>query len=212
MNLEGLERLQERLASKVHLVSEVRQVDLVGGADFGYDKERKHIGAVIAILKVPEFETVEICQARRKVEFPYIPSFLAFREAPVFFDAFRKVKIKPDVTLIDGNGIAHPRKIGLASYVGVILDIVTIGCAKNPFFPFHIPREHKGAYTFYMNDRREKVGLCLRTRTGVKPLFVSPGHRIDIMMSLKIVLQCSKFRIPEPLRTAHKLAQAMFKS
>jgi deoxyribonuclease V len=210
MDLKRLERLQERLASKVSLRSEIRQVSLVAGADFGYDKDRKHIGAIIAILKVPEFETVEISQARRKVEFPYIPSFLAFREAPVFFDAYRKIKIKPEVTLIDGNGIAHPRKIGLASYAGVILDIVTIGCAKNPFFAFHLPLEQRGAYTFYLNDKRERVGLCLRTRTGVRPVFVSPGHRIDIMTSLKIVLQCSKFRIPEPLREAHRLSKKMF--
>jgi len=185
-------------------------VNLVGGADFGYDEEKKHIGASIVILRFPGFEIVEISRAIRKVKFPYIPAFLAFREGPVFFDAFRKIKNKPDITLIDGNGIAHPRKMGLASYTGVILDIVTIGCAKNPIYPFHVPPEYKGAYTSIMNDSKEKVGICLRTRTGVKPIFVSPGHRIDIATSLELVLRCSRFRIPEPLRTAHRLSRDIF--
>ena len=209
-DLERLEKWQERLASKLCLEQGIRQVNLVAGADFGYDRERRNIGAVIVISKSPGFEIVEISQALQEVRFPYIPSFLAFREGPVFFDAFRKIKKKPDVTLIDGNGIAHPRRMGLASFVGVILDIVTIGCAKNPFFSFLSPPEHRGAYTFFMNDRKEKVGLCLRTRAGVKSIFVSPGHRIDIMTSMKIVLRCSKFRTPEPLKEAHRLAQGMF--
>jgi len=210
MNLERLARLQEKLASKVCLKESFGQIKLVGGADFGYDRERDNIGASIVIFKIPEFKIVEISQAKRKLKFPYIPSFLAFREGPVFIDAFRKIKKEPDVTFIDGNGIAHPRKMGLASYVGVILDIVTIGCAKNPFYPFLLPPEQRGTYTFILNDKKEKVGLCLRTRAGVKPVFVSPGHKIDIMTSLKLVLRCSKFRIPEPLRTAHRLSRQIF--
>jgi deoxyribonuclease V len=210
VDLEILAKLQERLASKLELKKDLRQVNLIGGADFGYDKEMKRIGAGIVILRFPGFEIVEISQAIRKVKFPYIPTFLSFREGPVFFDAFRKIKKKPDVTFVDGNGIAHPRKMGLASYVGVILDIATIGCAKNPMYPFLVPPEHRGAYTSLMNDTREKVGICLRTRTGVKPIFVSPGHRVDIASSMELVLRCSKFRIPEPLRTAHRLSREIF--
>jgi len=210
VNLERLARLQERLACKVRLKGNVKKVNLVGGADFGYDEEQKHIGAIIVILRFPGFEMVEISRAIRKVTFPYIPTFLAFREGPVFFDAFRKIKNKPDVTLIDGHGIAHPRKMGLASFVGVLLDIITIGCAKNPIYPFLIPPEHKGAYTSIMNDSQEKVGVCLRTRIGVRPIFVSPGHRVDIATSIELVLRCSRFRIPEPLRTAHTLSSKIF--
>lgn len=210
MNLERLARLQERLACKVRLKGNAKKVNLVGGADFGYDEEQKHIGAIIVILRFPGFEMVEISRVIRKVTFPYIPTFLAFREGPVFFDAFRKIKNKPDVTLIDGHGIAHPRKMGLASFVGVLLDIITIGCAKNPIYPFLIPPEHKGAYTSIMNDSQEKVGVCLRTRIGVRPIFVSPGHRVDIATSIELVLRCSRFRIPEPLRTAHTLSSRIF--
>lgn len=210
VNLEKLARLQEQLASKVSLKWDFRDVDLVGGADFAYERKTNLIGASIVIYKIPEFEIVEVSQARREVKIPYIPTFLSFREGPVFFDAFRKINKKPDVTFIDGNGIAHPRRMGLASYVGVTLDIVTIGCAKSPFFPFHYPPDQKGSYTFFMNEKNEKVGLCLRTRSGVKPVFVSPGHRIDFMMSMKLVLRCSKFRIPEPLRASHRLSKKIF--
>lgn len=212
VDLVRLARLQEHLASKVSLEWDKRKVDLVGGADFAYEWERNLIGASIVVFKIPEFEVVEISQAKREVRFPYIPAFLSFREGPVFFEAFRKIKKKPGVTFVDGNGIAHPRKMGLASYVGVALDIVTIGCAKSPFFPFLNPSEQRGSYTFFMNDKNETAGLCLRTRSGVKPVFVSPGHRIDFMMSMELVLRCSKFRIPEPLRTAHSFSRKIFSS
>ena len=185
-------------------------MNLVGGADCGYDKKKERIGASIVILRLPGFEIVEISQAIRKVNFPYVPTFLSFREGPVFFDVFRKIKRKPDVTFIDGHGIAHPRKMGLASYVGVLLDIATIGCAKNPLYPFLLPPEHRGACTSLLNDKQEKVGVCLRTRTGVKPISVSPGHRADIASSMGLVLRCSKFRIPEPLRAAHRLSREIF--
>jgi len=97
----------------------------------------------------------------------------------------------PEYFIIDGNGIAHPRKMGLVSFVGVILDICTIGCAKTPFFPFVLPSEQKGSYTFFRDGRKDKAGICLRTRTGVKPIFVSPGHRIDFISAMKLVLSCS---------------------
>ncbi len=210
VNLEALAELQERLASRLELRKYTRPVNLVGGADCGYDKKMERIGASIVVLRFPDFEIVEISQAIRKVKFPYVPTFLSFREGPVFFDAFRKIKRKPDVTLFDGNGIAHPRRMGLASYVGVLLGVATIGCAKNPLYPFLLPPEHRGAYTSLLNDRQDRVGVCLRTRTGVKPIFVSPGHRTDIASSMEIVLRCTKFRIPEPLRAAHKLSGEIF--
>lgn len=210
VGLETLAELQERLASRLELKKYVRPVNLVGGADCGYDKKKERIGASIVVLRLPDFEIVEISQAIRKVKFPYVPTFLSFREGPVFFDTFRKIKRKPDVTFFDGNGIAHPRRMGLASYVGILLGIATIGCAKNPLYPFLLPPEHRGAYTSLLNDKQEKVGVCLRTRTGVKPVFVSPGHRADIASSMELVLRCTKFRIPEPLRAAHRLSREIF--
>ncbi len=201
---------QEELASRLILEWPGRDIRLVAGADFAYSAKRKKIGACVVVLAIPGFEIVEISHAVRKVDFPYIPGFLAFREGPAFLDAYRKIKNRPDVTFIDGNGVAHPRKMGLASFVGVVLDICTIGCAKTPFYPFSLPAEREGAYTFFMNEKKEKVGICLRTRSGVKPIFVSPGHRIDFAVARTVVLCCSKFRIPEPLREAHRRAGLIF--
>jgi len=210
IKLEQAAEVQKKLSSKLSLQWDGRKVDLVAGADFGYDRKEKRIGASLVVYKIPEFEIVEITEAIRESLFPYIPGFLSLREGPVFLDAYRKIKTKPDVTLIDGNGIAHPRKMGLASFVGVTLDICTVGCAKKSFYPFDSPPEHKGAYTFFRDDGGDNVGLCLRTRTGVKPVFVSPGHRVDFAHALEIVLRCSRFRIPEPLREAHRRAGRIF--
>jgi len=210
MNLKKAAEAQRRLSSRLILKWDGREVNLVAGADFGYSYKEKRIGASVVVFKIPEFEIVEISEAVRKIEVPYLPGFLAYREGPAFLDAFRKIKNEPDVTLVDGNGIAHPRKMGLASYVGVVLDICTIGCAKKPFYPFVLPPEQKGSYTFFTDERKDNAGICLRSRSGVKPIFVSPGHRIDFMSAMKLVLCCSKFRIPEPLREAHKRAGKIF--
>jgi deoxyribonuclease V len=210
MNLKKAAEAQRRLSSRLVLKWDGREVNLVAGADFGYSYKEKKIGASVVVFKIPELEIVEISEAVRDIEVPYLPGFLAYREGPAFLDAFRKIKNEPDVTLVDGNGIAHPRKMGLASYVGVVLDICTIGCAKKPFYPFVLPPEQKGSYTFFTDERKNNAGICLRSRSGVKPIFVSPGHRIDLMSAMKLVLGCSKFRIPEPLREAHKRAGKIF--
>lgn len=210
MDLEKAAEWQRKLSNKLVLRWQGGEENWVAGADFSYDKEKKFIGACIVVLKFPEFEVVEIAEAVKRVRFPYISGYLAFREAPAFFAAFRKIKNFPEVTLVDGNGIAHPRKMGLASFVGVILNICTIGCAKTAFYPFDTPGEQRGDFRLFRNDRDEKVGMCLRTRTGVKPVFVSPGNKIDLKESARIVLKCSKFRIPEPLRRAHALSSKIF--
>lgn len=210
VNLDQAARIQASLSSKLVLDWDGRRVDLVAGADFGYDRQENRIGASLVVVRIPEFEVIEAVEAVRESRFPYIPGYLAFREGPAFLDAYQKLKTRPDATLIDGNGIAHPRKMGLASFVGVKLDICTIGCAKQPFYPFASPPDHKGAFTFFRNTDGEKVGISLRTRAGVKPIFVSPGHRIDFSRAVEIVLRCSRFRIPEPLREAHRRAGHLF--
>jgi len=209
MNLARAVRIQEELASRLILEWRGGRVRLVAGADFGYDRNERRIVAAVVVLSYPGLETVETASASRPLTMPYIPGFLAFREGPAFFSAFRRLTCRPDVTLLDGNGIAHPRRMGLASYVGVKLDIPTIGCAKTPFFPFRWPAERAGAWTEYKNRAAEKVGFCLRTRPGIRPVFVSPGHRVDFPCSRKIVLGCSRFRLPEPLREAHRLSRTL---
>jgi len=210
MDLKRLAHCQLELSRQLKLSWSKNPVKLVAGADFSYDLTQKKITACIAVFRFPELEMIDKAWAVNEVRFPYISSYLAFREAPAFFDAFRKLRASPDVTLVDGNGIAHPRKMGLASFVGVILDICTIGCAKRPVFPFLLPDKKRGNFTFLFNDKKEKVGVCLRTRTGIKPIFVSPGHRIDFSQSIQLVLKCAQYRIPEPLRQAHILAKKRF--
>jgi deoxyribonuclease V len=209
-NLKKAALVQQRLASRLVMNVNVPSISYIAGADFSYHIQRGLIGALIVVLKYPEIEICEVAEDIRDVRLPCIPGYLNFREGIPFIRAFKKLKNKPDVTLIDGNGIAHPRKMGLASYVGVVLDIPTIGCAKSPFFPFSPPSEKRGAFSLFKDQNGEQVGFCLRTRTAVKPVFVSPGHRVSFSFSCKIVLSCSKYRIPEPIRIAHRKAKELF--
>jgi deoxyribonuclease V len=202
---------QKRLSSRLDLTWEERDVELVAGVDSSYDEENRKIGVVVVVYKMPEFVIVEVAKEIGGVPIPYVPGFLNFREGPVFLRVFRKLYKKPDVTLFDGNGIAHPRKMGLASHVGVVLDISTVGCAKNSFFPFRSPGEERGEFSNLENSDHEKVGYCLRTRSGVKPVFISPGNKINFQVSRELVLEYSKYRIPEPLRMAHHLASQLFR-
>jgi deoxyribonuclease V len=211
-DLKKAAKAQQRLASHLIIRQVAPETRCIAGADFSYNKKDRLIGAIVVVCKFPHFEIIDIAEEIRAVEIPYIPGYLNFREGPAFIKCFKKLKSKPDLTLVDGNGIAHPRKMGLASYVGVVLDIPTIGCAKSPYFPFESPPERRGAFSLYMDRNNEKVGFCLRTRTSVKPIFVSPGHRVDFEFSREIVLACCKFRIPEPIRIAHHMAKELFSS
>lgn len=210
INLAEAIRIQQELARRLILEWPGGEISFVAGADFSYSRTGERIAAVIVVMKIPEFDLVEVASALRKIDFPYIPGFLSFREVPAFEEAFQRIRCRPDVTLLDGNGIAHPRRMGLASHAGVLLDIPTVGCAKSAFFPFKPPPLQRGAYTLFKDRNQEKVGFCLRTRTSVKPVFVSPGHRIDFPRSRRVVLASSRFRIPEPLRQAHLLSRQIF--
>lgn len=207
---EKAARFQHMLSLRLVRTLDLDKVQTVAGADSDYDRGGGLIGAIVAVLKYPEFELMEIASEIQKVNIPYIPGYLSFREGPALVKAFRKLKTEPDITLIDGNGIAHPRRMGLASYVGVLLNIPTIGCAKSPSFPYNPPSVEKGSFSLYSDDKGEKVGYCLRTCFSVKPIFVSPGHRMDFDSARNLVLNCCKYRIPEPLRKAHHLAKDLF--
>jgi deoxyribonuclease V len=209
-DLKKAARVQQKLSSRLILEGKVGRITHVAGADFSYHEEKSFIGAVIVVGRMPELEIIEVASEIQKVRIPYIPGYLNFREGTAFIRAFRKLKVLPSVTLIDGNGIAHPRRMGLASYIGVVLDIPTIGCAKSAFFPYELPPEARGTYSIYRNKGQEKVGFCLRTRSSVKPVFVSPGHMVDFEFARELVLACSRYRIPEPLRAAHRLAKELF--
>jgi deoxyribonuclease V len=138
---------------------------------------------------------------------PYVPGFLSYRELPVLVKAYKKLEIRPDIMLIDGQGIAHPRGLGLAAHLGVVLNVPAIGCAKSPLYgTFSMPGAKRGSHRV-IRSGRQSIGVVLRTRDNVKPLFVSPGHLVDIHDSLRIVLRAARgYRLPEPIRYAHKMA------
>ena len=198
--------LQRRLSKKVSIVPFRKKPQLVAGLDCAFSKDGKRIIAAVIVLKLPDFETIEIQNAICKLTFPYIPGLLSFREAPCCLKALKKLKTKPDVFIIDGQGIAHPRRFGIACHLGLFLDKPTIGCAKSRLIgEFRKPAIQKGAYSF-LKDRQETIGAVVRTRANVRPVFVSVGNNCILNDAMKIILACtSQYRIPEPTRLAHQL-------
>jgi deoxyribonuclease V len=163
--------------------------------------------AAVPVLSFPSLETVEVAYGREPVTFPYVPGLLTFREAPAILDAVRQLVAEPDVFLFDGQGIAHPRRVGIAAHMGVVLDRPTIGVAKSRLTgSYEEPPDEMGAWTPLI-DRGEMVGAVLRTRTGHTPLFVSPGNRMDVETAVEIVMACHRdnYFLPEPTRLAHDL-------
>jgi len=198
--------LQKRLACKVESTPLERPPKLIAGLDCAFSRNGKRIIAAVVVLKLPDFDLVETTSARRKVAFPYIPGLLSFREAPVCIAAAEKLKVTPDIFIIDGQGIAHPRRLGLAAHLGLFFDRPTIGCAKSRLTgKFQQPPPKKGAYTL-LKDEKETIGAVVRTRTNVKPVFVSVGNKCTLKDAIKIILECTtKYRLPEPTRLAHQM-------
>ena len=182
-------------------------VRLVAGVDVSVKNERSHAAIVVATF--PDFRVVETVTAEMPTPFPYVPGLLSFREGPVLEEAFGRLSVEPDVFLFDGMGTAHPRRIGIASHMGLWLQRPTVGVGKTRLCGRNAPLDdEKGAHQPLI-DKGETIGAVLRTRTGKHPLFISPGHLSDIPSSVALVLACApKFRQPEPIRLAHKAAGA----
>ena len=178
----------------------------VAGTDVSASRGTDRVWAGAVVSSYPDLHVLEEAWTEGKSSFPYIPGILSFREIPVLLDALNHLKIWPDVILCDGQGTAHPRRMGLASHLGVLLDWPTIGCAKSRLVgEFSDMAHRKGSFSLLCH-KDEVIGAAARTRAGVKPVFVSPGNRITLEKSLEIVFRCSpKYRIPEPLRRAHNL-------
>ena len=199
--------IQEKLLKKLRIEPLRKTPRLIASADASFD-DNKVIGAVV-VMRFPELKIVEQVKHKRRLYFPYIPTLLTFREGPVLLECFRALKENPDLVIFDGQGIAHPRKMGLATHLGIILGKPTIGCAKSRLYgSFRTPGYRKGNFCYLKDKNGAKIGAILRTREGVKPIFVSPGHMIDIENSVKVIMQCSgKYRIPEPIRMSHRLSK-----
>ncbi len=199
--------LQERLRGEVRLAPIAGPIDRVAGADVAYSPARRRLCAAAAVVSLPTLEVVELAHAERPEEFAYVPGLFAFRELPALLDALAKLRSDPQVVFFDGHGIAHPRRFGLASHAGILLGVPTVGCAKCILTGRYVePPDERGASTPLV-DAGETVGAAVRTRPGVMPVFVSPGHLADTGSTIRVVLAATgRFRIPEPLRQAHMAA------
>lgn len=199
--------LQERLAAEVRSVDELGEVATVAGVDVGFEDGGDTTRAAVAVLGFPDLEPLEDAIARRPTTFPYIPGLLSFRELPAVLAALEELERLPDVLLCDGQGRAHPRRVGIACHLGVITGLPTVGVAKSRLVGAHEPvPDVKGAWTPLMHED-EVVGAALRTRQGVKPIFVSVGHRVSLERAIELVMSCVKrFKLPETTRRADRIA------
>ena len=200
--------LQKQLAFEV--IREDRfteRVKTVAGIDLGYDIKTDTSRAVVVVLSFPELELIEKSEAILPIQFPYVPGLLSFRETPVAVKALEKLENAPDLILCDGQGIAHPRRFGIACHIGIIADVPTIGVAKSILVgKFEYLGEPRGSIAPLIH-RKEQIGAALRTREKVQPIYISIGHRISLETAVNYVLQCTpKYRLPETTRLADKLA------
>ena len=200
------QEIQQRLRLEVRLEGGLEGVRAVAALDVGFRGDMAR--AVAVVFTFPALEEVEACIAERPVEFPYVPGLLTFREGPAALAALGGLAADWDLLLCDGQGYAHPRRLGIASHLGVLLDRPSVGCAKSRLVGMHGEvGEAAGNWTALVAGG-EVVGAVVRTRSGVKPVYVSAGHRIDLNGAIEVVLRCTRGRrLPEPLRRAHLLAR-----
>jgi len=200
--------LQKQLAYEVVAEDKfVAPVKTVAGIDLGYDAKNDTSRAVVVVLSFPELELIEKSEAILPIQFPYVPGLLSFRETPIAIKALEKLNVTPDLILCDGQGLAHPRRFGIACHIGLIVDVPTVGVAKSLLVgKFDNLNETRGSIAPLIH-RGEQVGVALRTKDKVQPVYVSIGHRISLETATDFVLRCApKYRLPETTRLADKLA------
>lgn len=210
VTIEEAKSIQLQLHDKIMLHELHEPVELIAGADVSYSRKLKKSFASVLIFKYPELAIIERAEAIADVHFPYVPGYLTFREAPVLLSAFEEITLVPDLVLFDGQGIAHPRHLGIAAHLGLFLNIPTIGCAKSRLIgEYDEVGFERGDYSALLH-RNEVIGAVVRTRKNVKPIFVSPGFKITVDESLEWALKtCLGYRIPEPVRQSHMTVTKM---
>jgi deoxyribonuclease V len=199
-------QLQEELSGRLILHNDglPEDIKIIGGADISYSRGENLFFAAVILLDFSTMDIIEVSSVVEKTEFPYIPGLLTFREGPALLRAFKKIRRKPDVVIFDGQGIAHPRGIGLASHIGLFLDIPTIGCAKKRLVGSAADIEGERGNYAPLIYKENVIGAVLRTKRNVKPVYVSQGHKIDLKEAIRITLASSRgYRLPEPTRKAH---------
>jgi len=201
---QGL-KIQKELADQVELKNHLQTPQLIAGADISLTRESKEAFAGIVVLNARTLEIVDEYFIRGKIEFPYIPGLLSFREAPLLLKLFKKVSPAPQLVFFDGQGIAHPRKLGLASHMGLFLNCPTIGCGKSRLTgTYREPGLKKGCRSRLADPHNNTLGTVLRTRDNCKPVYISVGHQIDLETAVRWTMKCTtRYRIPEPTRLAH---------
>jgi deoxyribonuclease V len=201
-------QLQEDLRECLVLAWDGRVVNTIGGVDINYVDDKARVA--ITVLTFPDMTPLTSITSDMQLVFPYIPGLLAFRVGPAILAAWEKLELKPDLIMIHGHGVAHPRGIGLASHVGLWINLPTIGIAKTRVYGCHYEAGSQvGDWSELLDERDTKhvIGAVLRTKVNAKPIYVSPGHLIDLMHSIQLVMACCHgFRLPEPIRMAHQLA------
>lgn len=201
--------VQEGLRKRLRLDGGPKRLRVVAGADLAYRSDGSRAWAAVVLVSVPDGRVIETATATGRPHFPYVPGFLSFREGPLILEAFRRLRRRPDLVIFDGHGIAHPRGFGLASHLGVLLGLPSVGCAKSRLVGEHAePGPRRGDWAPLRIDGRI-VGAVLRTREGVKPVYVSQGHRVGLSQAIRSVLAVTRFRVPEPIRLAEQVVNAL---
>jgi deoxyribonuclease V len=204
-------RIQQRLRRRIKIGRYVRDLRYIAGADVSAAHRAPTVYAGVVVLDYKTLEVVERQGVVSSTNFPYIPGLLSFREAPALLQAFARLAITPDVIVFDGQGVAHPRGLGIASHMGLLLDTPSIGCAKSRLIgTYQEPPSERGAYAPLYGARGRCLGAVLRTKTRTRPVFVSIGHHMDLTQAIAVLLHCDRgYRIPEPTRLADQYVGAM---
>ena len=202
--------LQKELAGRVDARTPLTHWDLVAGADVSYNRFSTTFYASVVVVRASDGSIVETQDAVGEVTFPYVPGLLSFRETPICLEALAKLRSEPDVVMLECHGYSHPRRFGLACHIGLWLERPCLGCAKTRLVgEYKEPKKTAGSVA-PLKDHGEVIGEVVRTKTGIKPVFVSVGHRIDLASAVRVVLStCYGYRLPEPTRQAHQHANTL---
>lgn len=206
-------RIQQSLQRRLALGEYRGTIETVAGMDVSYDRHSPVVYAAVVVMRLGDRQVVETATAVSQATFPYVPGLLSFRESPAVLRALQRLRHRPDCLLCDGHGIAHPRRFGLACHLGLLLNLPSIGCAKSLLVgEYREPARKRGSFKI-LYDKGEQIGIILRTRDGVEPVYVSPGYRLTLKQAQEIVLRAhGGYRLPEPTRQAHLLVNAIRRS
>lgn len=202
--------LQQRLREEVRIAPLSHEIKTIAGADISFNKFEPTVYAGVVVLSYPEMEVIEEAGVISRTKFPYVPGLLSFRETPSVLEAWSRLKTEPDALMLDGQGLAHPRRVGIACHVGLLIERPTLGCAKSVLVgKYEEPSPERGEWS-EMIHKGEVVGAALRTKRNVQTVFVSPGHLIDLEGAVELTLRSDGgYRQPEPTRRAHLLVNAL---